>query len=64
MALFRIRATETIQIEFDVEADNLEDAIELVEGCEVTGIKREYQTTVTHYAIEGVMGWNKVGESI
>lgn len=51
MPTFKIRAT--VETEVEVEANSLEEAIELVESK---------QANVTHYAIEGVLGWNKVEE--
>ncbi len=64
MANFKIRASEVVDIEVDVEADSLEEAIELVEGCEVSGVERDSRTRVTHYAIAGVMGWNAVDDNV
>ncbi len=64
MASFRIRAKEIVEIEVDVEADSLDEAIELVEGCEVSGVERDSRTMVTHYAIAGVTGWNAVDDNI
>ncbi len=62
MANFKIRAQEVVDIEVDVEADSLEEAIELVEGCEVSGVERDSRTLATHFAIEGVMGWTRIGK--
>ena len=52
MPTFKIRAT--VETEVEVEANSLEEAIETVTG--------QYNANVTHYAIEGVLGWNKVEE--
>ena len=60
MANFKIRAREVVDIEVDVEADSLEEAIELVEGCEVSGVERDSRTVATHFALEGVMGWTSI----
>jgi hypothetical protein len=52
MPTFKIRAT--VETEVEIEADSLEEAIELVESK---------QATATHYAVEGVLGWNKVDQT-
>ena len=64
MPTFKIRATVVtfasimwlglVSFEVEVEANSLEEAIETVTG--------QYNANVTHYAIEGVLGWNKVEE--
>jgi len=66
MPMFKIKAFETVTYVFDVEADTIGEAIELVEGgmthdCFEVDSSRAH---ATHYAIEGVMGWNKITEEV
>jgi len=61
MPTFKVRTQVTTYYEHEVEADNLEDALAIVEDDEHAGVEYDSAAPVaTNYAIEGQMGWNDV----
>ena len=66
MPMFKIKAVETVTFVIEVEADTIGEAIELVEEG-MAGDCVEVDSSpahATHYAIEGVMGWNEITEEV
>ena len=61
MPTFKLRSEVTTYYEHEVEADTLEEAIEVVEDDDDAGVEYDSSSfVVTAYAIEGQMGWNDV----
>lgn len=61
MPTFRFKVKEVVVVDVEVEADSLDEAVEIVEDGFLDGaVEQDSYITVTHYAIEGVMGWNKM----
>jgi len=62
MTLFRIKAVETVTYVYDVEADTVEDAIDMVESGVADDMMEVDSTSpeAIAYAVVGVLGWNEV----
>jgi hypothetical protein len=61
VAIFKIKADVIVSYQYEVEADTIEEAVELLEDG-ITEDCAEIDSSTpaaTEYAVEGVMGWNQ-----
>tara|TARA_R110000851_G_scaffold308778_1_gene467876 strand:- start:16060 stop:16260 length:201 start_codon:yes stop_codon:yes gene_type:complete len=61
MPAFKIKADVIVTYEYEVEADTIAEAVAMVEDGTVQDcVERDSSTeAVTHYTIDGQMGWNE-----
>jgi hypothetical protein len=61
MPRYLIRSFVMVYYDHDIEADTLEDAVQLVEHGEDDGVERDNSAPVAYeYAVNGQMGWSAI----
>ena len=60
---FKVRATVRVTYEYEVRGDTIEEVVEFVEAGVIESACHEIvniaDRSMTEYAVEGQMGWNK-----